>query len=99
LLNLGICKQVDYSKLKNKNCYQRTYNHAQIQRGLALKKYYLAKGFKGDALNEVLNINIIAENDPVDIRGNEIEKQLKQQGVPDSDIEKEVIRILKQEGY
>lgn len=72
---------------------------SQINRGLRLKKYFLGKGIEGNELNEKLDRNILAGNDAVDMRGDEIEQEFISQGVPENQIEELVKNQLKKEGF
>lgn len=83
--------------------FEASFNRytSQIERGLRLKKHYLSKGLSGTALSDALDINILAGNDLVDIRGDEIEEKLRGDNpqMTDLDIRQEVLGQLKSEGF
>jgi len=76
--------------------YNRYIN--QVQRHLSLKKYFLSKGITGEELNRKLDAGAISGETSIDLRGDEIELELVQKGIPEDQIQTEVLKQLKAEG-
>jgi hypothetical protein len=82
--------------------FEASYNRyiEQINRHLKLKKYFLSKGITDSKeLGNRIDASVVSGSNAIDLRGDEIEQELIDSGIPEEEIQNNVLQRLKQEGY